>query len=414
MPRYRYVTRSLEGRIRRGEVAAGSPEEAAARLQEAGVYVTKLVPLRLTKREGNPGRVFASGSDQLFLLESWAVFLEAGLPMQSVLLRLSLRCHSISLSRAIDSLQQAIDEGVPFIQALRTSRIFPPSWVAVLSVGEQNGNYVTPMRMLRRYLEESQRFKREIVTMMIMPGILLTLIAIWFWLFFARVIPSFALLVSQTGSAPPKLMVWVVSVSHGIRAVFPWVFLAVCGMFAVNLFARRADREMGILQSWIPIGTPIIGPLIAKIQLIIIASALHLQLEAGIPLVSALETLRYGVTNRAVRRDLIEAHRKLLEGVPVPEAMSEIRVIPSDGQALIAAGDASGKIPQMMEMVARQTQSVLIEEVKRLVIFIHSFVILAAGILVGLLLIVFFSILFQSLGSFSGSSAPTQQLHMVD
>lgn len=390
-----------------------NPEEAAARLQEAGVYVTKLVPLRFEAQEGHP-QVFASESDRLFLLESWPMFLEAGLSMQSALLRLSLRSRSISLGRAIDRLQEAIDEGVPFIQALRASRIFPPSWVAVLSVGEKNGNYVDPLKMLRRYLEESRRFKNQVISMMIMPAILMALIGVWFWLFLVRVIPSLFLLVSQGGSAPPTLMLWIVSVAHGVQVVFPWLFLGVCTLVAANFFARRADRETGILQSWIPTWTPMVGSLIAKVQLIVIASGLQLQLEAGIPLVSAIETLRYGITNRQVRRDLIRAHRKLLEGLPVPEAMAEIRVIPPDGQALIAAGEASGKIPQMMEALTRETQSVLIEEVKRLVVFIRSFVIVASGILVGLLLVVFFGILFQSLAAFSSGSAPTHQAPVVD
>lgn len=414
MPRYRYIAQSMGGRRMKGEVTAVSPEEAAARLQEAGVYVTKLVPLRRKKQLMGPGRVLMSESERTFLLESWAIFLEAGLSMQSALLRLGLRTHSISLTRAIEHLQQTIDAGVPFTEALRTSRIFPPSWVAVLSMGEKNGNYVDPLKMLRRYLDESLRFRNEVISMMIMPAILLALIAVWFWLFLVRVIPSLFSLLSQTGATPPALMGWIVLVTHWIQVGFPWLFLVFCSFWVANFFARRADREVGILQSWVPLDTPMIGSLVSKMQLIIIASSLRLQLEAGIPMVLAVETLRHGVTNRAVRRDLIEAHQKLLEGVPVPEAMAQIRVIPPEGQALIAAGEASGKTPQMMEVLARETQSVLIEEVKRLAIWARSFVIIAAGVLVGLLLIVFFSILYQGLSGFSGGSDPTRQIPVVD
>ena len=87
MTRFRYTARGLDGRRTSGEVTALNQEEATQRLQEAGVYVISVAPLLIQRRLFVPGRIFIPYQERIFLLESWAMFLEAGLSMQSALMR---------------------------------------------------------------------------------------------------------------------------------------------------------------------------------------------------------------------------------------------------------------------------------------------------------------------------------------
>lgn len=398
--RFRYAARSIDGRRMEGEVLGTDMEEATRRLQEAGVYVITISSIQKGAGPLFPYRISLSEQDRIFLLESWAMFLEAGLPMQSALLRVRLRTDTPSVARAIDQIQEAIDNGATLSEALQVGRLFPPSWVSVLSVAETHGDFVQPIRMLQHRAEQMRHFKQELFSIFIMPAILLGLVGVWFWIFVVKVIPALALFMEQVGGSPfiPQLLMFgVTTVQWGTQ------FLAVLGgiIFLVTWFARRADREMGLLQAWVPPSIPVIGTIISYMNLIILSVGLQLQLEAGIALPKAIESLSHGVPSQFIRRQLLQVYRRLQEGIPVPEAIVHLRVIPPMGRALLVTGYASGKMPEMLDFLAREAQASLLEYVKRLTVMIRSFVVLATGFLVGMLLVAFFGMLYANMDLFA-------------
>ena len=408
LKRFNYTARSLDGRRISGQINAFSREAATDLLQEAGVYVISVVPSRVA-RHPYLRRIYIPETERIFFLECWAMLLEAGLSMQTALLRLKMNTRLPSLAYAIDRMQQAIDEGAPVTEALKISRLFPPSWIAVLSAGEQVGDFVDPLKKLHRHAVEFRRLKRRLYSMLLMPSVLVVLVGVWLYLFISRVIPSLSLLVSSAGASSKLLELFATTPVPTIAAI-AWVFVALLLFVALYRLETPADQEMGMLLSWIPPAFPLIGSLISRMHLVVIAKGLQLQVEAGIPLTKAIESIGHGVGNPAVRGDLLQAYRKLQEGIPVPEALNHIRVIPEMGKALIVAGDASGKLPEMLDFLARETQSILVEQVKRMTILLRTFVILITGVLVGLLVVAFFYILYSSISSLAqslGSSSST-------
>ncbi|PIQ82683.1 MAG: hypothetical protein COV76_02370 [Candidatus Omnitrophica bacterium CG11_big_fil_rev_8_21_14_0_20_64_10] len=399
MQRYRYIGRNLEGSRVRGLVLAVSPESAFTRLKDAGVTLVALVPAKGRFRRPIIGRVMMSNAERLFLLESWSNFLEAGMAMQTALLRIRMQLRNRNLALALDQIQADIDAGSTVVEALSRTKIFPPSWVSVLSIGEKKGDFVHPLKMLRRYAQRSVRFQQEVFSIFTMPLILLGLVAVWLWIFLLRVVPGLASLVHSVGGILPALLDRVILFTNWLGHAGPWIALGVASLLFVALVTRRANREMGFIESRIPLWTPGIGPIIANIQLMIISQGLQVQLEGGIPILDAVRNLSLGVGSRSVRRDLYQAYQKLEGGGPVAVALSQVRVISPMGHALLAAGEKSGKIPELMQMLSNHAQQVLTEQVKRLTILIRTGVVLAVGVLVGFLVIIFFSILLQTVST---------------
>ena len=166
---------------------------------------------------------------------------------------------------------------------------------------------------------------------------------------------------------------------------------------------------MGLFQCWVPEWVPMVGPIASQIQLILIASSLRLQMEAGITLMNALESLSRGIPARRIREDLFQAYKKLEEGASVPEALAGLQVIPSSGLPLLITGNTVGKIPEMLLVIEREAQEDLFFRIKRLITQFHVFIVFVTGILVGLILVTFFSLLYSAVGSFvqsQGKSSP--------
>ena len=405
---FRYTARGIDGRRRVGEVTAFTLEEATDRLQEVGVYVTSISPIHHQAWHSR-GRATLSDQERIFLLESWTILLEAGLPINASILQLRMKTNNRSLAAALDQVEQAIQGGATFTEALRLSRIFPPSWVAVFVGSERRGDFIQPMKMLHRYAVELARFKRQLLSMMISPAILLALLLVWLWIISVRVLPSFGLLVGAMGSggAPPF---WVTTLPGILVSTVAWGIVGIVGIFLVSRWLRQADQELGLVSAWLPPWIPLIGPLVCQMQMIVVTSGLGLQLKSGIPLMEALETMSRGVHSRWLRRQLLQAYGKLQEGLPVSTALFCLTEIPSHGQSLLAAGDTSGKLPDMFELLAEEIQVTLLERIKRLIIWIRSSVILFTGLLVGFLVVLFFGLFFSSVTQISQQNVTSPRL----
>ena len=399
MTRFQFTARNPDGQHLTGEILAADSDTATRRLQGAGMYVTSIVSLGPASQLPSQHRVFLSTQERLFLLGSLAMFLESGIPIQSALLRLKMQTSNASLRLALDRIQRAVDDGATFPQAIQIGRIFPPSWAAVLRTSEKHGDFVRPLQMLHQLMVEASRFKREMLNLFMVPAILLILVTLWLWLFLVRVAPSLDLLIGQIGGSRQVSLVMKLA-AQGMLSVIQIGFCIFGAGFLLSRWTRRADREMGILQSWIPLWFPVIGPLTTQLYLIFIASGLRMQLEAGIPMVQAVETLSRSIGHRTIRQDLLRAAGELKKGAPIPEALGAIRIIPPMGMALFSVGNLTGKLPELLEFIVRETKADLMERSKRLAIWIRTFVTLLSGFFVGLLVILFFKLLFSSFSDF--------------
>lgn len=397
--RFRYTALGVDGRKISGELTAASAEEATGLLQEAGVYVTSVTLLKWRRFFWflKPGPVVVPEGERIFFLECWAMLLEAGISMQSALLRLRMSSRLSSLARVIDRIQRAIDEGITLTEALKNSRLFPPSWMAVLKVGEERGDFVHALQTLHRYASDARGVKRELLSMLIMPSILLAVVVVWVALFTVKVLPSIGILMAQTGHPAPDLL--ATQGTHLLVAGTLWTVLVLGILFLFTQLQNRSDQEMGTFQTWVPPSFPLLGPLVAEMHLNTIATGLQLQMEAGIPLVGAMENLSVGISHPTIRRELLQAYQKLREGIPVPEALAQLQVIPPSGLALLAAGDASGKLPDMLGVLAREAREDLKERVKRLMVILRTTVVIATGLLVGILVVLFFGMLYSGITS---------------
>lgn len=398
MPRFLYTARGVDGRQIKGSVIAATQEEVTQSLQQMSLYVVSVIPAPDGKKWFSQGTSAVPPAEFLNFLQTWAIFLEVGIPMQSALLQVRIRTRIPSLAGAIERMQVAIDQGATVTEALKRTRLLPLSWLPVLEIGEKSGDFIEPLRLLHRYQSDFLRFKRQLFSEMIMPAILLVVTTVWAWLLFHHVVPALVELIEFSGGST-QVFHRMIAVLHGIVGILQWVVpVALAGIPLLFMWLNRVVEEMGVSR-FSTTALPVVGPLIAQMRLILIVSGLRAQLEAGIPVVEAMEALGHSVPNAALRRDILQVHQKLWEGVPVPEAFAGFELLPPEGKALVVAGDASGKMPEMLAFVIRDTQAVLLEHVKRLGIFIRTAIIIGSAAMVGFIVILFFGLLFTTFGT---------------
>ncbi len=389
MKRFEYRARDADGRVMTGEVVAADSQVAAQLVQDAGAFVVSISEAKLRRRGwGFLEPVSIPLEERLFLLQSWSMLLKSGFPMQSALLQLQKSTHLHSVDRVLGRVQRSIDEGMTLSQALAASRLFPPSWIASLRAAEDAGDLVPTMHSLRERSLELQRLKTELLGSLWMPAFILGLALIWLWLFLRHIVPTLDLFAAASGMPHP----WSSALLAASDVVLNGLRWAALGLFlALWLYwrTRRSDHEIGLLQAHTPIGLPVLGTLAVRLNLVAIAAGLKTQMDAGISVVQAVETLSEGIPHPGIRRDLFEVYQKLRGGFPFPEAMSHLRILPTAGLSLIEAGNVSGKLTEFLEILIRDTEHAIREQGRRLGIFLKSAGVLLVGLLVGLLVLSF-------------------------
>jgi len=362
--RFRFTAYSERGRRTRGRVQAYTLEDALYQLQNQGVYVVSLLRDSLKKRRGLFTRDSFSYQEQFVLLGGLTSFLEAGFSIESALVHLRSSTRAPKVQQALDQVLNTLDGGAPFTEALQSSRLFPDFWIRVLAIGERTGDFPPLIRLFSRHLHEVHRLKAELLSSFLMPAVLLMLLAFWFWLFFTKTVPSLTLFFIQAGVPMfTSLPLYARGGLEGSLVAFRILGSGILSFLWVRQSYRMRGKVSGILD---PAFLPVIGPLILQKRFLVCAMRLKLQIEAGIPFDETFET---------------------------QQAISPM------AKALIETGESTGRLPEMLDFLIRDTESALLEQCKRLAVLVRNFSILSVGILMGLLLLGFYGMLYSCYGS---------------
>ena len=385
---YTYAARDPDGHRITGKIIALNAEEALGALQEAGVYVISIEPAAFGTRSASR-RVILPSHEKVLLLESWCRLIESGMSIHKVLDSLEKTVRRPSVRNALREIAALIDQGMTMSDAVGASGLLPLSWVNVMEAGEKRGDFMGPLKVLHKRSEQVKQTMQKVISALMMPCVLLTLVFVWLWLFVSVLAPTIGVCVVElTGIQSP----WWTGLSRFSDLSFYLVFvplLAVSVLVFAVVRGNRSDSLMGTVPAFTPTRFPLIGPLVQKIHRMVVCSELQLQLEAGIPILTALITLIRCVPRPSLRQDLVRVYQEIFSGTPVWRALGDFPLIPENQISLLAAGHLSGKLPEMLGVIASEAGLDLQTEAERLAIKMRTLAIFCSGIIVALLVAAF-------------------------
>ncbi len=370
MPAYRYEAAEPSGQLARGIVDADSPRHARNLLRERGLTPLELNPVQ--PAAGGAGlRVLAGrlGAAELALAtRQLASLLAARLPIEQALGAVVEQADRQAVRDRFAAVRSEVIGGQTLAQALaRFPRDFPEVYRALVAAGEQSGDLALVMNRLADYVESRTALSQRIVLAFTYPAIVTVVASLVIVALLTYVVPQVVGVFAQTRQELPLLTVALIATSDFVRAWGLWLLvLTVAAVVAVRLALRAPTARLSWDRRMLAL--PIAGKLIRGMNTARFASTLGILASSGVPLIRALEAGARTLSNESMRSNVHDAVLRVREGAPLSRALKAGAQFPPMMIHMIASGEATGDLPQMLE----RTATMLSQETERRALMLTS------------------------------------------
>ncbi|HTZ38793.1 MAG TPA: type II secretion system F family protein [Syntrophales bacterium] len=383
MPVYSYRGTTREGVIVEGAIEAADENMALERLKSTGV-----IPLRVAapsaKSRWSP-RLRSSRADLIAFTTELSALLGAKLPLDRSLNILADVAESEELRKVTISVLRSIREGNSFADALqRHSRMFPRLYINVVRAGESAGAVDIVLSELSEFLESTQELRDHVVSAMIYPTILVVTGGLSIILLLTFVLPRFASIFKEMGTAIP-LPTQIVLVTSSFLQGWWWVLLLVLigGAAAFQNYRRSPEGQL----RWDAFKLKLMQDVIRKLETARFCRTLGILLRSGVPLLQALNNARDVIGNRVIARSVDSIMAGVKEGKGISAPLSSSGAFPPLALSMITVGEETGHLEEMLLKVASTYERSLKQSVKRFIGILEPAMILFMGLIIGFIVV---------------------------
>lgn len=390
MAQWSFAALDESGRRRRGAVEGDNPRHVRSLLREQGLQPLNVRPaapgiasrFRLGKRRALGGESLAQLTRQL------ATLLRGGLPLDAALN--ALAAQRARHSEVLVGVRARVQEGYSFAEALDASRrAFPELLVATVGAGERIGRLEEVLERLAEHFEKRQALRQQVRAALAYPMVLTVFSLAIVSLMLVYVVPQVTPVFVDSGVELPRLTRVLIAVSDFARA---WGWLALLAAAAGGALLARALRlpAARLKLHRLLLRTPLFGALSRELNSARLMQSLSTLTDAGVSVWESLRVAARMLTNLPMRQAAMDAAREVSEGKPAAEALDRDGLFPPLCIQLIASGEASGELHQLLGRAAETQERELSARINTLTSLLQPALIMLVG---GFVLLIVLSIL---------------------
>jgi len=387
MPFFSYKARNAVGSLVQGVLESADSGAAASQLFALGVTPVEITPTAKPAARGESmlarfGREKVSVLELMLFSRQMYTLLKAGVPIMRALAGLQESSTNRFFAGVVGDVRESLDAGRELSQSLaRQPAVFSAFYVSMVRVGEMTGQLEEIFLRMFHHLEFEKFMREQIKSAVRYPSFVLMTMAVAIVIINLFVIPAFAKVYKGFNAKLPLMTEILIDFSNFMVAW--WPLLLLLGIAAVLGFTSWSRSPAGKLK-WdeSKLRIPIAGTIILKATLARFARSFALASRSGVPVVQALSVVAQTVENDFIARKI----EKMREGVERGESV--MRTAVASGVftpvvlQMIAVGEESGAIDDLMQEVADMYQREVEYELKTLSSQIEPILIICLGVLV--------------------------------
>ncbi|MBK1691302.1 type II secretion system F family protein [Ectothiorhodospira mobilis] len=380
----------------KGETSATSENLAKAELRRQGIN-----PLKIRKKP-KPlfgGRKKITPKDVAVFLRQMSTMMSAGVPLVQAFEIVGRGHENPSMQELIIRIKSDVEGGSTFASALRRHPLqFDDLVVNLVSAGEQSGALETLLNRIATYKEKTESLKAKIKKAMFYPAAVIVVAFIVTAILLIFVVPQFQDLFRGFGADLPVFTRFVIGISEFFQAYW-WAIFGGIALAAVA-FTQARKRSAGFRRQLdlLSLRIPVVGELLRKAAIARFARTLATMFSAGVPLVEAMQSVAGATGNALYYEATMRMRDATAGGTQLQQAMRDTSVFPNMVVQMVAIGEESGSLDEMLGKVADFYEEEVDNMVDALSSLMEPMIMAFLGIVVGGLVIAMYLPIFQ-LGS---------------
>ncbi|WKE65916.1 type II secretion system inner membrane protein GspF [Gallaecimonas kandeliae] len=357
MAAFEYVALDAKGKQKKGILEADSPRAARNALREQGLMpVTLEASVQKEKAQGK-SRGFGSSRrisvpDLALITRQLSTLVQSALPLEECLKAVAEQTEKPRLKRILMAVRSKVVEGYTLADSMgEFPHVFDELFCAMVSAGEKSGHLDTVLNRLADYTEQRQVVKQQVQQAMIYP-IILTLVAIGvITMLLTTVVPQVVGQFEHMKATLPATTRFLIAASDFIRH---WGLLILAGFIVALVGFNRAMQGAAFRKKvhgvWMRM--PVLGKVVRGINTARFARTLSICSASAVPLLEGMRISGEVLTNNVMQEAVAEATTRVREGASLRQALTQTKLFPPMMLHMIASGEKSGELTQMLERAA--------------------------------------------------------------
>ena len=376
-----------------GELSASSIMELKAQLRKQGV-----TPGRIRKKS-KPllgGDKKLTSADITTITRQIATMLGAGVPLVQTIEMIGKGHANGNMQKLLANIGDKLQSGLPLSECLREYPTeFDDLYCDLVKSGEQSGALETIFDRIATYKEKAEALKAKIKKALTYPIAVVVIAVIVTAILLIFVVPTFKEIFDSFGAELPAFTLLVIKVSEVLQSTW---YIVLAGLFAFSWAFKNAHRKSQKLRDNVDkniLKLPVVGDILHKAAIARYARTLATTFAAGVPLIDALESAAGASGNAVFREAILDIRSEVSSGMQMNLAMRNSNIFPDMVIQMVAIGEESGAVDDMLAKVASVYEQEVDNAVDNLTALLEPMIMAVLGVVIGGLIIAMYLPIFQ-------------------
>lgn len=397
MATFQYKLEMPDGTVRDGKIDASDMATARSLAEKKGGKVVKVVE----ESEFSWNDFFdkenrkITQADIFLFTKYFGVLLKAGIPVVKCMKILEQQMPNKRLKKRITKMLEDVEGGASVYESFsKYPDIFNKMYVNLIKTGEESGLLFDIFMRLTDYIQKTLRLQAKVKGAMVYPAVIMFVAGIVLCFLMLFIVPRFGEIFSKFGGELPLPTMILLNASTVLKlgaipgVILFFIFSAIFRKFRATPYGR--DLTDGLILK-----IPMFGELTKKFNVTRFCTNLSMLLRSGVNITKALEVVIGAIENVKIQSEIEQAGKEIESGNSIAEAFAKNQTFPALAKQMIAVGDETGNLEDMLQNVSEFYEEEVANLVDGITAMIEPLFILFLGASVGFIVVAMFLPMFK-------------------
>jgi len=387
VPAFEYKALNAKGQEETGLLEADTPRQVRQVLREGSLTPLSVEQVEKSESGGQDNlktrRAGTVKAAELALVtRQLATLVSSGSPLEEALGLTAKQSERRTIRHVMSAVRSRVLEGHSLASGLKTyPSVFTNMYTATVAAGEQSGHLDAVLDRLADYTESRQEIQQKMSSALIYPVILVIVSLAIVAGLLVFIVPKIVRVFESMNKEVPPLTQFMINISDFLSA---YGLYLIAGLVIAFILLKQLLKIPAWKFRWhkLMLKIPLVKKLVRSANTGRFARTLSILASSGVPILDAMAISSRVVENLPMRRAVEEAALKVREGTPIHKALEQSGYFPPMTVYLIASGEKSGKLDDMLERSAVQQERETDTLVSSMLSLFEPILILVMGVVV--------------------------------